>query len=55
MRSLQMATSLCDEFAGDEIEDAPALQHEIGLGEPLPLLDRARKIGDGVAHDRFPG
>ena len=39
-----------DELARDEIENAPALQHDIGLGEPLPLLDGARKIGDGVAH-----
>ena len=28
-----------DEFAAHEIENPPALQHHIGLGEPLPLLD----------------
>ena len=39
-----------DEFAPDQIEDAPTLQHEIGLSEPLPLLDGALEKGDGVAH-----
>ena len=42
------------EFAADEIEDPPALQDEIGPGEPLALLDRAGEIGDGVAHDGNP-
>ena len=44
----------CDEFAGHEIEDPPSLEDDVGLGEPLALLDRARKVGDGVAHARFP-
>ena len=39
-----------DEFAADQIENPPALQHHVGLGEPLPLLDGATKKGDGVAH-----
>ena len=43
----------CNEFAADEIENPPALQHEVGLGEPLPLLDGAAKKGDGVAHAVF--
>ena len=30
-----------DEFAPDQIENPPALQDHIGLGEPLPLLDGA--------------
>ena len=55
MRSLQIATSLLSEFAADEIENPPALQHDVGLGEPLPLLDRASKKGDGVAHERVLG
>ena len=40
-----------DKFAGDEIEDPSPLEHDVGLGEPLALLDRALQIGDGVAHD----
>ena len=40
-----------DEFAADEIEDPAALEHDVGPGEPLALLDGAGKIGDGVAHD----
>ena len=32
-----------DEFAADQIEDPPALQHHVGLGEALPLLDGARR------------
>ena len=43
-----------DQFAAREIEDAPALEHEIGLGEPAPLFDRAGEIGDGVAHGENP-
>ena len=43
------------EVAADEIEDPPALEHDVGLGEPLALLDRAGEIGDGVAHDGFLG
>ncbi len=39
-----------DEFTPDQIENPPALQHYVGLGEPLPLLDGATKKGDGVAH-----
>ena len=39
-----------DQFAADEIEDPSALQDDVGLGEPLPLLDRAAEKGDGVAH-----
>ena len=39
-----------DEFAPDQIENPPALQHHVGLSEPLPLLDGATKKGDGVAH-----
>ena len=39
-----------DEFAPDQIENPPAFQHHVGLGEPLPLLDGAMKKGDGVAH-----
>ena len=39
-----------DEFAPDQIENPPALQHHVGLGEPLPLLDGALEKGDGVAH-----
>ena len=52
MRSLQIATSLLSKFAADEIENPPAFQHHVRLGEPLPLLDRASKKGDGVAHER---
>ena len=44
-----------DQFAADEIEDPSALQDDVGLGEPLPLLDGAAEKGDGVAHGRFPG
>ena len=40
-----------DELAAHEIEDPAALEHDIRLGEPLPLLDRATKKGDGVAHE----
>ena len=43
------------EFAAGEIEDPPALQDEVGVGEPLALLDRAGEIGDGVAHGRLLG
>ena len=43
-----------DEFAGHEIEDPPSLEDDVGLGEPLAPLDRARKIGDCVAHGRIP-
>ena len=39
-----------DQFAADEIEDPSALQDDVGLGEPLPLLDRAAEKSDGVAH-----
>ncbi len=39
-----------DQFAAGEVEDPPALEHEVGPGEPLPLLDRAAEKGDGVAH-----
>ncbi len=39
-----------DELAAHEIENPPALEHEIGLGEPLPLLDGPLEKGDGVAH-----
>ena len=39
-----------DELTADEIENPPALQHKVGLREPLPLLDGATKKGDGVAH-----
>ena len=39
-----------DEFAPDQIENPPALQHHVGLGEPLPLLDCPLEKGDGVAH-----
>src|SRR5262249_22532583 len=38
------------ELAANEIEDPPALQHHIGLSEPLPLLDGALEKGNGVAH-----
>ena len=31
------------EFAPDEIENPPALEHDVGLGEPPPLLDGARR------------
>ena len=50
IRSLQIATSPCDQFAADEIEDPSALEDDVGLGEPLPLLDGAAEKGDGVAH-----
>ena len=43
-----------DEFTADEIENPPALQHKVGLREPLPLLDGATKKGDGVAHPCVP-
>src|SRR5271166_2294956 len=39
------------ELAADEIEDPPALEHDVRLVEPLPLLDRPRKKSDGVAHE----
>ena len=39
-----------DEFAPDQIENPPALQHQVSLGKPLPLFDGATKKGDGVAH-----
>ena len=39
-----------DELAPDQIENPPALQHHVGLGEPLPLLDGPLEKGDGVAH-----
>ena len=50
MRSLQIATSLSMSSPLDEIENPPALQHQVGLGESLPLLDGPLEKGDGVAH-----
>ena len=32
-----------DELAADEIEDPPALEHDVRLVEALPLLDGATK------------
>ena len=43
-----------NEVAADEIEDSPALQHDVRLREPLALLDGAGKKGDGVAHEPVP-
>ncbi len=39
-----------DEFAAHEVENPPALQHQVGMGESLPLLDGPLEKGDGVAH-----
>ena len=43
-----------NEVAADEIEDSPALQHDVRLREPLALLDGAGEKGDGVAHEPVP-
>ena len=53
MRSLQIATSLVMSSPLTD-QNPPALQHNVGLGEPLPLLDGATKKGDGVAHEPTP-
>ena len=42
------------EFAGDEIEDAPALQHQIGAEPASPLGDGAGEKGGDVVHRLEP-
>ena len=49
-----MATSLLTQFAGDEVEDAPALEHEIGGRAAAPLRDGAGEKGGDVVHRREP-